>query len=172
MTVNELPPHYNIALNQAWLWMKAVEGPTARLLGDGSGLPDALLLLVALRNVKRAAVMSQKSLQQPGAVQILTDALAAFDEALPGLKDARDVIEHFDEYTVGASPRQQRNGPPGATEAELASFYETKLDGPYNRPTVRVGSLAIEVAKVPAAAALLFRGIWEAADAEDGQSTI
>jgi hypothetical protein len=44
MASNELQPPYNLASGQAWLWAKAAEIPAARLLGDGSGLPDAMLL--------------------------------------------------------------------------------------------------------------------------------
>jgi hypothetical protein len=168
-TVNELQPSHNLALSHAWLWAKASEVPAARLLGDGSGLPDALLLLVALRNVRRAADMAKKSLQRPAAQQILADALARFDERLPGVNAARDVIEHLDEYAVGEGLEQRRlrDATPTLTHPELAARYALRLEGTYSAPIVRVGPYSIEAINVPGAAGLLFKGIRGAAEAEE-----
>jgi hypothetical protein len=171
MASNELQPPYNLASGQAWLWAKAAEIPAARLLGDGSGLPDAMLLLVALRNVRGAAVLAEGSLTQPRAKQLLADALARFDAALPGIKGARDVIEHLDEYAIGEG-REQRSShkaTPSLTAAELAAQYAPRLEGPYDRPVVRVGPYTVEADKVPGAAGLLFEGIRAASSAEDGR---
>jgi sugar-phosphatase len=44
-------------------------------LGWSLALPDALLLLIALRNVHRAGTMAQKSLKNPAARQLLADTL-------------------------------------------------------------------------------------------------
>jgi hypothetical protein len=173
--VNELQPPYNLALSQAWLWGKAAMVPTARLLGDGSGLPDALLLMVALRNVHRAATMAQDSLQKPEANQRLVDALAAFDAALPGLIEARDVVEHFDEYRIGDGRVQRallkQGTSPEVTAAELAEQYAPRLEGSYDEPILRVGPHSIEVTKVHEAVNVLFEGIWAAARAEDGRES-
>ena len=172
-TVYELQPPHNTALSLAWLWAKASEVPAARLLGDGSGLSDALLLLVALRNVRRAAIMAKKSLRSPTAQQVLTDAVARFDEKLPGVKAARDVIEHLDEYAIGEGLEQKRlrDATPTLTPSKLAALYALRLDGTYNEPTVRVGPYSIEATNVPGAAGLLFKGIREAAEAEEGSGS-
>ena len=45
--------------------------------------------------------MAKKSLRTSTAQQALADALARVDEKLPGVKAARDVIEHLDEYAIG-----------------------------------------------------------------------
>jgi hypothetical protein len=171
VNVNELRPPHNRALGHAWLWAKASEVPAARLLGDGSGLPDALLLLVALRNVRRAAIMAEKSLQKPEAKQLLANALARFDAALPGVKAARDIIEHLDEYAIGEGREQEklRKATPTLTTTELAAQYAPRLEGTYHEPIVRVGPYSIEAAKVPGAAGSLFEGIRAAARAEDGR---
>jgi hypothetical protein len=170
-TVDELRPPHNLALGHAWLWAKASEVPAAGLLGHGSGLPDALLLLVALRTVRRAAIMAETSLQKPEAQRLLGDALAKFDAALPGVKAARDIIEHLDEYTIGEGLEQKklRKATPTLTAAELAARYAPRLEGTYNEPIVRVGPYSIEAAKVPGAAGSLFEGIRAAARAEDGR---
>lgn len=170
-TVNELQPTHNLALGHAWLWAKASEIPAARLLGDDFGLPDALLLLVALRNVRRAAIMAKKSLHTPEAQQLHGDALTKFDAALPGVKGARDIIEHLDEYAMGKGWEQEklRKATPTLTAAELAARYAPHLEGTYSAPIVRVGPYSIEAAKVPGAAGSLFQGILAAAEAEDGR---
>jgi hypothetical protein len=169
-TVNELRPPHNLALGHAWLWAKASEVPATRLLGDGSGLPDALLLLVALRNVRRAATMAKGSLKRPEAQQLIADALAKFDAALPDVKKARDVIEHLDKYAIGEGWEQQelQKATPTLTPAQLAARYAPRLEGTYNAPIVRVGPYSIEAVKVPGAAGSLFVGIRAAAKAEDG----
>ncbi len=89
---------------------ESLRNPGARLLGNGYGLPDALLLLVALRNVRRAAelVIETESLTKLDARQILADALARFDATLPGVKAARDVVEHLDEYAIGVGLEQRK----------------------------------------------------------------
>jgi hypothetical protein len=162
------PPH-GLALGHAWLWAMASEIPTARLLGDGSGLPDALLLLVTLRNVRRAAELAAKSLTRPRAQKILADALEHFDAAVPGVKAARDVIEHMDQYAMGEGREQQRlqASTPSLTKAELANQYKLRLEGTYDEPIVCIGPYSIEGVKVPGTAGLLFEGIRDAVCAEE-----
>ncbi|BCY06159.1 hypothetical protein [Actinoplanes sp. L3-i22] len=173
MTTPSLQPPYDLALSHAWLWAKACELPAARLLGDGTGLPDALLLLVALRNVRRAAQLAARSLTKPEAQRCITDALAKFDAALPGVKEARDVIEHLDQYAVGTGNEQKAllAATPSLTRAELAARYSLRLEGTYSEPIVRVGPYAIEAVKVPGTAGRLFEAIRAAADAEEGRQT-
>ncbi|MBB2948135.1 hypothetical protein FB565_007906 [Actinoplanes lutulentus] len=173
-TIPSLQPPYSLALGHAWLWAKACEVPAARLLGDGFGLPDALLLLVALRNVRRAAELAGKSLTKPEAQQHLADALSKFDAALPGLKEARDVIEHLDEYAIGVGTEQKKlqAATPSLTTAELAARYALRLEGTYNEPIVRVGPHSIEAIKVPGAAGWLFEGIRAAVYAEQGHKSL
>ena len=170
-SASELRPPHNLALGHAWLWAKASEVPAARLLGDGSGLPDALLLLLALRQVLRAAEMAQDSrLQNRRARQILNSAVARFKRDLPDLVDARDIIEHFDQYAVGKGDRQigEKKADPPLTKAELAEHYAVRLEGTHDEPIVRVGPHSIKANNVPGAAGRLFEGIRAAARVEDG----
>jgi hypothetical protein len=115
--------------------------------------------------------MAERSLQKLEARQVLTSALAKFDAALPGVKAARDIIEHLDEYAIGEGREQKRlrKGTPTLTAAELAARYAPRLEGTYNEPIVRVGPYSIEAAKVPGAAGSLIEGIKAAARAEDGR---
>lgn len=61
---------------------------------------QALMLVLALRNLLRAAEMAVHY-AEGGEADNLQDALARFENALPDLKTARDVLEHFDEYLQG-----------------------------------------------------------------------
>jgi hypothetical protein len=152
------------------MWTKAVFVPAERLLSEEtSGLPDAFLLVVALRNVHRAGAMAAKSLTRPQARQLLADALQEFDAAVPGLVEARDVIEHFDEYTVGQGREQVKltKGGSQLSPAALAEQFAPRLEGPVGGWAVRVGKHLIEVAKVPDAATRLLAAIRAAAEAED-----
>ncbi|MEV4823107.1 hypothetical protein [Micromonospora sp. NPDC049274] len=174
--LNELPPPENLALSQAWLWTKAVMVPAERLLhGPSSGLPDALLLLVALRNVHRAATMALRHMRDPDAKAHLTDAVAQFDAALPGLVQARDVVEHFDEYVLGDGNMQRRlkreaasNGD-DLSEAELAELYAPQLRGTGRHPLISIGPHAVDVTRAPNAASWLLERIYSAADLEQRQ---
>ncbi|MEU8164996.1 hypothetical protein AB0B97_00655 [Micromonospora sp. NPDC049004] len=173
---NELPPPENLALSQAWLWTKAVMVPAERLLhGPSAGLPDALLLLVALRNVHRAATMALRHMRNPDAKEHLTDAVAQFDAALPGLVQARDVVEHFDEYVLGDGNMQRRlkreaasNGD-DLSEAELAERYAPRLRGTGRHPLISIGPHTIDVTRAPNAASWLLARIYSAADLEQRQ---
>lgn len=171
--LNELPPPENLALSQAWLWTKAAMVPAERLLnGPSSGLPDALLLLVALRNVHRAATMALRHMRNPEAKEHLTDAVAQFDAALPGLVQARDVVEHFDEYVLGDGNIQKRLRREAASngndlsEAELAELYAPRLRGTGRHPLISIGPHTIDVTRAPDAASWLLARIYSAADIE------
>lgn len=161
---------HNLAINHAWTWGRAAMNQAARL-HDGASIWDALLLLVALRQVLRAAEMAQKSqLKNRQARQILNSAVSRFKRDLPELVDARDIIEHFDAYAVGAGDLQlkEQESDPSLTAAQLAKRYEPRLEGPWNEPTIRVGERAIVVSKVEEAVTRLFQRMYAAAEAEDG----
>ncbi|MBL7261520.1 hypothetical protein [Paractinoplanes lichenicola] len=141
----------------------------AERLLNGSSIWDGYLLLVALRQMIRAAEMSRDSLTNDRARAILNSALKRFRTDLPELVDARDIIEHFDEYAVGEGRLQddELDADPSLTRASLAQQYTTRLEGTSSEPTVWVGHRSIEVAKVIPAVDRLFKKMWAAADAED-----
>jgi hypothetical protein len=57
---------------------------------------DAALLTLALRNVLRAAKLAE-SFSTGEDRQKISRAITDFETALPDAKDARDVLEHFDD---------------------------------------------------------------------------
>lgn len=86
---------------------------------DSVGARDALALVLvdAVRNTYRGAlnVLGQRDA-----------AVAAFDTAVPDLKDLRDRFEHFDAYLGGTGHTQaERRGPPldagGATRLSISA---------------------------------------------------
>jgi hypothetical protein len=65
--------------------------------------PDVFLFVQALNNLVR------------GATRILGanhDAVQTFNSAHPGLKDLRNMVEHFDEYAAGDGRRSLPSGTP------------------------------------------------------------
>src|SRR5690348_12589461 len=80
--------------------------PTLRAKrGSTVGQIYARQLLGQLRGLHRCAVMMAAELKAEGvdreARGRLRHAISAFDRALLGAKDARDMLEHFDEYARG-----------------------------------------------------------------------
>jgi hypothetical protein len=58
---------------------------------------DFDFLVVALTRLRRAAALAAKVPEIKTAIEA---AIKSFDEALPDLKDMRNVAEHFDDYAV------------------------------------------------------------------------
>jgi hypothetical protein len=99
----------NVALTIAWQWSIAVRAQAARVR-DGAGvgkIPDAYLLVLAVRNVRRAAKMAMIHFTTHAARDQLCRALADFDAELPGVEAIRNVLEHFDNYAHGTGDMQQ-----------------------------------------------------------------
>jgi hypothetical protein len=164
-----VPTPANLALSHAWLWAKAAL-PLAQRLdlddGQGSGLPDAMVLLVALRNVHRAAEMAVRHLTDATARQVVRDALAAFDAELPGLVDARDIIEHFDEYRLGKGRLQKRN-PASRTADQLAEDYAPHLHyGTASYPQITLGPYVLDLSRAALASQHLGRDLRVAVSSE------
>jgi len=158
----------NVALTHAYLWAVAVRAQVQRVVeGNGSPqrTPDAFLLVIAARNVRRAACMALAHLTGTGAREQLREALDHFDTTLPDLEDARNVLEHFDEYTRGVGHRQQRPTiKPGqrAADEPLAQQYRVGFehvgDDPRRR-RIRIGPHAIELTEAGRAASQLVQEI-------------
>jgi len=91
---------------------------------------NALMLVLALRNVLRAAEMASRYADRPER-QNLRAALARFKSAFPDLIAARGTLEHFDDYTD--------------VDGEPAVLYEVAFlrgDGTY---VISVGDVNIDV---------------------------
>ena len=80
--------------------------PSAWTRGVVERSVDAELYVIALRRFLRLAEWAAKA---PFATPELTAAVEHFKAQCPDAKALRDIIEHFDEYTVGAG-RLQREG--------------------------------------------------------------
>ncbi|MBM0256325.1 hypothetical protein [Micromonospora sp. 4G55] len=134
------------------------------------------MLIVALRNVRRAARMAHSHMRVPQAKEQLAEALVDFDLALPGITDARNVVEHFDEYSIGIGQlqRAQLRDEPSLTPGELADTFAVRFgwtDSDERRPQLRVGQHVIEIGRAGDAASLLVDEIWAALKTEEGTPT-
>ena len=139
---------------RAWLvswtyqWLDAVDRQAQRVQSapnNGMGQVEILLFVVALRNVLRGseAILGRRH-----------SAVCAFHRSVPAAKDIRDMLDHFDEYVLGAG-RLQKGGPPSdwlvyySSEHEVGGERAIHIDG----HTLRVDEAA-EAAKVLARAAI------------------
>lgn len=159
----------NIAITVAWQWSIATASQAERL-SAGTGLariPDAYLLVLAVRNVRRAAQMAVRQARTSEARSRIDSAIQAFDAELPGVSEIRDVLEHFDEYSQGVGDRQQpklmrRLRLP---DEALAEQYLIRLEGSSTNSaslTIRIGSHRIDLARASDAATSLVGEIWRA----------
>jgi hypothetical protein len=76
----------NVAMAHAWQWALAVRAQAGRVSDGGRSLqqiPDAYLLVISLRNVRRAADMAWAHLTDTAAKGQLREALGDFDDAVP-----------------------------------------------------------------------------------------
>ncbi|GIG62942.1 hypothetical protein Lfu02_73140 [Longispora fulva] len=127
---------------------------------------DAMLLLYPLRQVLRAAEVLRRHTTGP-ARELISDALDRFHTDLPGVKDARDVLEHFDEYLLGAGRLQKRGQRSTGSDLERADAAAAFPVFSERRPghfVLHVGPLSIDVATARSAAQALCTA---AADAEE-----
>jgi hypothetical protein len=100
---------------------------------------------------------------------------ADFDSALPGGKDARDIIEHFDEYTQGMGRLQQPkvkaiNRQP---DEQLAEAFRVDFKWTYSddtrRPILKVGPFDVDLIMAEDAAVRLHCATYEAISADQGK---
>jgi len=103
------------AATHAYLYASAVKFQVEGLLADDprempAGFADlrsaarqaqAMLLVLALRNVLRAAEMALQYADQAERPH-LESALARFKAAFPEVMTARNMLEHFDDYLTGS----------------------------------------------------------------------
>lgn len=61
-------------------------------------IADFQFLIIAATRLRRAANLARRA---PETETQIAEAMSQFNRLLPGLKDARDVAEHFDEYSIG-----------------------------------------------------------------------
>ena len=148
------------AWNAAYMWADAVVRLADRALNSTNvttveHMGDAALLTLALRNVLRAAKLAE-SFSTGEDRQKISRAITDFETALPDAKDARDVLEHFDDYAKGTGYMQKAQKKAGQPVTYYRAFYQ-RGSGSY---LLTVGPLSVDVraakevaARLPAAIA-------------------
>jgi hypothetical protein len=164
---------YAIALSQSW-WAtqavvqftadaKAADGPTQQIY--------ARQVFGQLRLLQRCAAMMAKELARLGVDQIprdeLGDEIDVFEAAVPGAKNARDILEHFDDYARGDGRLQRK-----AMDELGIDVFETAAmfwGGGYNALTEEIteGPFVVAVPRAVEAARRLHAAIYRAARAVD-----
>lgn len=129
-------------------WSMAALTCTNRLLADDQTRversADALLLMLGLRNLARAAEWGANTAQGSRQEAARRDAVAAFRSALPNVVDARDVLEHFDDYASGRGRIQQR----AARNGEVPATYSFVVLIEDQDVAIGVGSYRFGVASI------------------------
>ena len=127
---------------QAYLWVEAVIAERKRVLDSQSTtvehMAHAAMFALALRNVVRSAELARQVLggSRKGRV---TAAIKNFEEQVADAKRLRDVLDHFDDYTLGV----------GNEPTVFNVFYERGADDHY---VLHVGDLTLDLAEAEAAA--------------------
>ncbi|MEV0188418.1 hypothetical protein AB0I39_07785 [Kitasatospora purpeofusca] len=170
-------PHA-IAVSEATWWNATValtvlrmrEQPTQVRSFDSQQI-DARTLVTALRNLLTAAALQKAALAELGADHAAADELTAsrgrFEAALPGLKEIRDGLTHFEHWSrgtgLGAQAAARRAG---LSEREVArDFWSFQFDPATD--TVTMGPFTIQVTAAETAAEQLHDAIYTAARAVD-----
>jgi hypothetical protein len=127
---------YSIAMSQAQWWNESARlailrmrrNDDARFGWFSAQQIDARQLVVALRQLLTAEDLEQFALEDLGIDQAVRDTLARarqrFEDALPGVKDMRDGLLHFEEWSrgMGRGPQQtQRNN--GVLPRDVARHF-------------------------------------------------
>jgi hypothetical protein len=106
----------NEAVARLSTWEHAVRNQANRVLSapserhfDEGFKADGYLLVLELRNVLRAAKLVRTLAPDPARPGI-SAAIAVFESRVAGAKNARDVLDHFDEYMRGRGNLQKASG--------------------------------------------------------------
>jgi hypothetical protein len=125
------------AWTAAYMWSDVVARCADRVL-DSTDLTtvehmgEAATLTVALRNVRRAAEVA-RPLATGQDRERIDAAIQAFEQGLPQAKDARDVLEHFDDYGAGTGWIQEKERKRGRTTTFYPPWYERGASNYYLR---------------------------------------
>lgn len=161
---------YAIAVSEGQWWMWTAE-LCARRIREGRD-PDRQIdtrqFIMALRQLLYAAEMEKREVQHldPAVLQALGEARQHFDQSVPGLTDARNVLVHFDEYARGEGKLQHKLRKQGVDAATAARQFWTFGYDPATG-SVQVGPYEINIEQARLQARQLFRAIYTAAQAVD-----
>jgi hypothetical protein len=168
----------SIASGQIGVWHRAVAMQAERILHPQASQveqqTDAYLFVQALRQVLRGTDLMLRGLGDDPRAQIVERAIAEFNDSIPHAKDARDVLDHFDDYARGIgrlshpearNPREREARSSAEAAAQFTIFYEKGSGGNY---ALHIGDLVIDIAQARDAASVLADSVlaawWEPAD--------
>lgn len=167
-------PHA-IAISEAQWWHWAVQLAVLRLRDPddqriawpSSRQIDARQLVFALRELLSAARLADVAMEARSIDAAHRDALAQarrkFEDALPGIKNMRDALMHFDEWSrgEGRGPQRDRRNAGDALRDVARDFWGFGYDP--NAGTVSLGPYVIDVDTAAQAAKELSWAIYQAA---------
>jgi hypothetical protein len=164
---------YAIAVSQSWFAINSLTlfASKARSeLGPEQQI-YARQIFGQLRLLRRCAGLQAGELKRLGVPDVhrdrLDQAIAAFDEATEGATDARNILEHFDEYARGKGKLQRKAiKDQGMGLSEAAALY---WGGGYDPTTEQLseGPFVIVVPDAVAASEALYQEIYVAGKAVD-----
>lgn len=175
---------YAIAVSQSQLWRDVVRLTVLRMRDEddrragwiSSRQLDAHVLVMTLRQLLTAEQLEQAALEGLGIDPVVGTALAQarehFEHALPGIKDMRDALMHFDEHSrgLGRYGPQARRRKGGDALRDIARDYWRSGYDP-SAGTVSFGPYIIEIDVAERAAAELCYAIYMAAREVDKKNT-
>jgi hypothetical protein len=167
-------PHA-IAISEAQWWQRAVQLAVLRLRDPddqriswfSSRQIDARQLVFALRQILNAERLVAVALEARGvdapAHEALARARQRFEDVLPGIKDMRDALMHFDEWSrgEGRGPQKDRRNAGGALRDVAREYWGFGYDP--EAGAISLGPYTIQVDKADQAAKDLSRAIYAAA---------
>ena len=173
---------YAIAVSQSQLWSEVVrltvlrmQGADDQRVGWSSRQLDAHVLVMTLRQLLTAEQLEQTALTELGIDPAASAALAAarerFEDALPGIKDMRDALIHFDEHSrgLGQGPQAERRRAGEDLRDIARDFWRFGFDPDASTVTFCPYTIGIDTAV--RAATELRQAIWIAAHAVDRKNT-
>ena len=101
---------------------------------------DTFLLVGALRNLTRSVTLALRNAITLRDSERLERAMREFEESLPGIREARNAIEHFDDYLVNRGRRQQNS-----SAEDYNVFFSSRPDGEW---ILHVGRYNVDISRV------------------------
>lgn len=148
-----------------WKWTAAVDQQVKRIFDpDADALSrerDAYFFAMALRQLLRAVEMAARF---PTAKEAVKSALDTFDAAIPNAREARNILEHFDEYERGTGSLQRPKGHTSDRPLwDALSFYSRGVndDGTSSYKLHLGGGYEVDVASGHAAAGVLANAVLD-----------
>jgi hypothetical protein len=169
-----------VAQSRSAMWLTFAGRALARTREGGPvtwGLvTEAWSCVVALNHVRSCARLAAKTATVPAARQIAEAALDEFDRCVPRLVDARNILEHDEDYVLGMGNLQQsgkRDNRRVDQAAAAAWTYDVAyLDNDRARPVVQIGSdIRIDLSDAVRHAATLRKALHLAARAQGLEPT-